>query len=188
MTLSALGIFSAAGAGGAVSLSDYELISTTNITGSSTTAVTFDVSSFASTYKHLQLRFTARDTDAYAGGLVLRGTFNGSSSGYAWHQLNGSGSSVTSAAAASQPYLRAAIYAGGGFTSGHFGAGVIDILDFASTTKNKTLRSFCGSDGVTVYLLSGLWANTNAITSFTLTCDVTAFAANSRFSIYGVKG
>jgi len=187
MTLSALGIFSAAGAGGVFS-SDYELIQTQIVSGSSTTAVTFDVSSFASTYKHLQVRFTARDTYNYAGGLVLRGTFNSSGSGYAWHQLNGTGSTITAASGINQSYLRAGIYAGGGFTSGHFAGGVIDILDFASTSKNKHLTSLCGSDGVTVYWMSGLWQNTNAITSFTLTCDVTAFTAGTRFSIYGSKG
>jgi hypothetical protein len=47
------GVFSAAGS--SVSNS-YELISTTILPNSSSTSVTFDVSSLASTYKHLQVR------------------------------------------------------------------------------------------------------------------------------------
>jgi hypothetical protein len=187
MTLSALGIFSAAGAGAAVTGS-YDLISTTTL-GTASSFVTFsNLGDYSSTYKHLQVRLMARDTDSYGGGLVLRGTFNGSSSGYTFHQLNGGGSSVTSGAGTSQSYLRAGIYAGGGLTSGQFAASVIDILDFASSTKNKTIRSLSGSDGVTIYLLSGLWINTAPITSITFTSDTTAFATGSRFSLYGIRG
>ena len=181
-----LGILSAAGAGGGAFSSDFELISS-SILGSAQSSVTFDVSSYTSTYKHLQIRGVARDTNSYAGGLVLRTTFNSSTSGYAFHLLQRSGSTVISGSATSQSYIRGGYYEGNGVTANAFGTFVIDILDFASSTKNTTLRSLTGVDD-NVALLSGLWANTATVTSVTLTTDITSFATGSRFSIYGIKG
>jgi hypothetical protein len=71
---------------------------------------------------------------------------------------------------------------------------IMDVHDYASTTKNKTMRSFGGSDGAdyfvtgTVGLLSGLWMNTNAITSITIALGAGNYSTNSKFSLYGIKG
>jgi hypothetical protein len=76
-------------------------------------------------------------------------------------------------------------------TASAFGAGVIDILDAYSTTKNKTMRTLNGLSGgeVNIRVGSGLWRNTNAITSVTIfDADSTNLVTGSRFSIYGIKG
>jgi hypothetical protein len=181
MTLSALGIFSAAGAGG---LGAYELISTAFGTGSSG-VITF--SSIPSDYKHLQIRYTAKNSST-ANRMNL--TMNGiTSASYAGHNLLGNGTSATSTAFTSQtaaPMVESMSAAGTNFAS----AGVIDILDYNSTTKNKTIKAIYGMVAVTnrLYLMSGALFNTAAVTSITLTTSANNFDSVSRFSLYGIKG
>jgi hypothetical protein len=166
---------------------DYELIETV-ILGSAQSSVTFSsLGTYSSTYKHLQVRGVARDTNTYAGGFVLRTTFNGSSSGYAFHYLQGNGSSVSSSSALSQSYMRGGYYNGAGFTANSFGVFVFDVLDAYNASKTKTLRTLTGVNDL-VGLLSGLWNSTAAISSITMTTDGTNFATGSRFSLYGIKG
>jgi hypothetical protein len=184
-----LGILASSGA--APLTSDYELIST-SILASDTSAVTFDVSSFASTYKHLQIRGTARCTNSSTlAGLVTR--FNGDSgTNYSTHSLNGVNGSIASGGAASQSnfgfYLPGGTAAGGGSWTSF----VIDILDPFSTTKNKTARTFSGfqADGswAIVEFNSASWMNTQSITSIYLGPNQNQFRLGSRFSIYGLKG
>ena len=70
---------------------------------------------------------------------------------------------------------------------------LIDIQDYASTTKYKTVRSFSGMDGnaadtqYVVTLRSNLWLSTSAITSITL-IPATAFTTSTTFALYGIKG
>lgn len=67
---------------------------------------------------------------------------------------------------------------------------IVDILDFSSTTKNKTVRTLTGSAYSAtqqIKLMSGSWSNTAAITSITLFEIPGAYQAGSRFSLYGLK-
>jgi hypothetical protein len=189
MTLSALGIFSAAGAGGVPLLpSDFELITTT-IFSSTTAAITFDTSAL-SAYRHLQVRYVSRNASDTNG--LIGVTYNGSSSTYQYHRLRGNGSTV-STAEGSSIYME--VYgSGSGAGANEFGAGVIDILDFNSTSKRKTMRALVGmrdSAGSMseIDLMSGAhYLNTNALTSLTLTQTFgTGFISGSRFSLYGLK-
>ena len=188
MTLSALGIFSAAGAGGGPA-GDYELIQT-QILGSSTPSITFsNLGNFSSTYKHLQLRSAPKSNSSAASGLGwvrLNGSFNGNTtdSNYAVHGLFGNGSSVSSFAETSSRK-------GFGVASRvneNFSANVTDILDAYSSTKNKTTRTFAGMNGI-VAIYSHLFNNTGSITSIEITTeDGSSFIAGSRFSLYGIRG
>jgi len=191
MTLSALGIFSAAGAGGGFS-SDYELIET-QILGSSQANITFsNLNTYSSTYKHLQIRIAARtDRASYVDSAMIQ--FNADTgTNYRAHYLIGNGSSVTSGADVQSDRIYAARIAGANGGTSVFGAGVCDILDAYSSTKNKTTRSLSGyttSSGSEIYLFSGLWMNTNSLTSVRLFPNVGSnFVAGSRFSIYGIRG
>jgi hypothetical protein len=181
-----IGFFGAGGASG-----PYELISTTLIT-TSTAGLSF--TSIPSSYKHLQIRYVARNaTSGTRDELSVR--FNGSTAyNHAYHKLQGNGSSVASSATTTTDVMNGGWMTGPSETANVFGAGVIDILDYASTSKNKTIRSLSGlngpSGGPYVSLNSGFfYANTNAITSIQLnTINVFNFAAGSRFSLYGIKG
>lgn len=169
---------------------DYELISTTSGTGSSG-VITF--ASIPSTYKHLQIRYTARsDRASIRSSAGLR--FNSDTgSNYAHHRLYGYSSAVYSDGATSTQYAPDnLVYAAASATTGYHGTAIIDILDYASTSKNKTTRVFGGSPqagDADIYLVSGLWMNTTAVTSITITDRWGAnFTTTSRFSLYGLKG
>jgi hypothetical protein len=177
-----LGILAVAGAGGAAA-GAYELIATANGTGSSG-VITF--SSIPSTYKHLQLRWTSK-TNSSDTQLLL--TFNSLTS-YAYHQLIGTGSTVTSSAGTSA----ANILLNGGTEDNNaaniFAAGVMDILDYANTTTNKTVRALQGRNyNNRIILTSGVSLSTNAISSITFTTGSGgSYTTASRFSLYGIKG
>jgi hypothetical protein len=68
---------------------------------------------------------------------------------------------------------------------------VIDILDYANTNKNTTVRTLQGRDtnGTGILALnSGAWYNTAAVTSITLAARVYNPTSISSFALYGIKG
>jgi hypothetical protein len=140
----------------------------------------------------LQVRAVVRESSAAAGYTNSELRFNGDTgSNYSWHYLAGYGSSVLSTDAPNQPNVRLQSFApGDGSPSGVFGVGVIDILDFASTSKNKTVRALHGaltSTNTGIALTSGAWYNTGAVTSINFAIGSNSFLAGTRFSLYGVK-
>ena len=196
MTLSALGIFSAAGAGGAPT-SGFELIQTEIISGSSTSSVTFsNLGNFSSTYRHLQIRaaclFSATDS-------TISVRINGDSgNNYAHHTLFGNGSSVNSNAFTSGNVMMIH-YNQDNNSTNEPGVVVSDFLDVYSTTKNKTVRSFGGTSSGTfknqVRLNSGVWMNTASVTSISVSHGISFtgwananFRAGTRISLYGIRG
>jgi hypothetical protein len=190
MSSTILGIIASSG-GAAASTSSYESIASATGTGSS---ITF--SSIPSTYKHLQIRFIGRNSFVTSGiDADLYVVVNGDTgTNYAQHTLWGTGAAVSSNAQAPSidaPYLRRAITYNGE-TSGLFGVGIIDIHDYASTTKTKVFRSFHGQDrngSGTVVMQSILWNSTSAITSISLTTGGSdTFVSGSTFALYGIKG
>jgi hypothetical protein len=194
MTLSALGIFSAAGAGGVQG--DYELIESV-ILGSNQASITFSsLATYASTYKHLQIRMVARSTTAIESRLAIMRFNNDSGTNYSFHAVQAY-SDGTLAVRAEGGANTSAVYAfslpAASITSNVFGSGVVDILDAFSTTKNKTVRGLGGYMGGTpgfwqsIGLWSSAWRNTAAITSIAIDVD-SDFLAGSRFSLYGIKG
>lgn len=185
--LTAFGLIGASSAGVAGS---YELISS-SILSSNVQTVTFDVSSLASTYKHLQFRISAKcsRSDFDIQNLLMR--FNGSTSSYNTHQIRGDGSAVTASAFNSYP---SAIYIypmTGNLASNVFGSGVYDVIDPFNTSKNTTIRGVDGTTGSFKFvgLRSGAWFNTAAVTSVSFTPDDAMYLlTGSRFSLYGIKG
>lgn len=162
----------------------------TNLLASATSTITF--SNIPNTYKHLQIRYIARSTRADAYG-YFRIRFNGDSgSNYSSHNLYGTGATVASNASTSASSIESTQITGASATASIFGAGVIDILDYANTNKFKTERFLTGDDRNNtqgfIYFKSGLWMNTAAITSITISDEFNNFDTNTRFSLYGIKG
>jgi hypothetical protein len=191
MSLIPLGILAASGAGGG---SSYESIASATGTGSSGT-ITF--SSIPSTYKHLQIRGITRNTNAATTSNSLRINFNGdiSSSNYAFHTLNGDGSNDNAAGTSGFSYIQAVgVVPQNNATANLVGAVIIDIHDYASTTKNKTVRIFGGSDSnaadttYKVNLASGLWVDTSAINSISIVSASASWETQTTFALYGIKG
>lgn len=171
------------GAGGA-SLSSYESIATATGTGSSGT-ITF--SSIPSTFKHLEIRqlnIPSGITTLYLSANSLGGT------NYSRHFLLGEGSTVATGGQASQ----SSIYVCGLYTSiqtTYPNVGIISILDYTSTSKNKTVRIFSGHDrngSGEVNIVSGSIMTTSAISSISLILDAPyTFSTSSTFALYGIK-
>lgn len=161
----------------------YESIATATGNGSSGT-ITF--SSIPSTYSHLQIRLQVIASGG--GGQALR--LNGDTgSNYTRHYYGGNGSSTFASGSASQT----SIFVGDDSGSTYLSTMIIDIIDYASTTKNKTVRSFFGRDANgsgSVYLYSGLWVNTSAVTSVSLGQGLFGgiFDSGTVASLYGIKG
>lgn len=181
-----LGILASSGGAAAA---DYELISTT-LVSSAVSSVTFSsLNTVAAAYKHLQIRLAARTaTSGNVDDINIR--FNSDTgSNYAMHQLYGNGSSVASEGYTNTTLAASALVTGNTATANVFGAAVIDILDFANTTTNKTIRGLSGmaSNSNYVLLRSNHWRSTSAVTSITISASAN-LSVGSRFSIYGLKG
>jgi len=165
---------------------DYESIATTTL-GSSTATISF--SSIPSTYKHLQIRATTRMTaSAIADTCWAQFNSDTTSSNYYAHGLYGTGSSV-GAYADSGAYAQIGIVSANTAGANIFGVFVMDILDYKDTNKFKTTRTLSGTDtngDGQLRFVSGLWRNTNAITSIDIKGN-SNFAQYSSFALYGIK-
>lgn len=169
-------------------------------TGSSGT-ITF--SSIPQTYQHLQIRFMAKTTLTVSAGYTPIIRLNGSSSSiYAEHFLTGDGSTAQASAGNSPSSTSVQLWramAGSKASSptmtNIMAVCVIDIHDYASTTKNKTIRysagletNFAGTESW-VTLGSGLYAATSAVSSIDITTNGGgSFTTASSFALYGFKG
>ncbi len=175
------------GSGGA-SLSSYESIATATGTGSSGT-ITF--SGIPSTFKHLQIRGNVRTTDVGATTTNIYVYANGATgSVYTYHYLIGSGSAASAAGAASTTFMFAGNATGAASSANTMGVFLFDILDYGSTTKNKTFRYFTGHDqngSGEVWLASGLYQSTNAISSIEIKTSSGSFTTATTFALYGIK-
>ena len=166
----------------------YDALATVTV-GTAVSSITF--AGIPNTYKHLQIRMVARDTGGGTYQLFGVRLNSDTASSYAFHVLYGNGSSVDYTSGTASTSMNIGFYADGGATSGAFGAAVIDVLDFSSSSKNTTLRCLSGvhtggnSRGGS--LGSGLWNNTNAVTDIEVLARSTSFAAGSRFSLIGIK-
>lgn len=172
-------------------IGSYESIQTVNGTGSSG-SITF--TSIPQTYKHLQLRYISRTTQNAPGYAEtdVRIQFNGDTgANYSHHKAIGTGSATITAsgvASTNQIITWSAIASGASNVYTH---GVIDFLDYSSTSKYKTARALHGQDfngGGNILLVSGLWRNTAAISSISMTLYSDSFTTASSFALYGIKG
>jgi hypothetical protein len=190
---------SAYGYGGLVVASaagaDYELIEK-RVLSSNSASVSFN--SISQNYKHLQFFADLRNTD---GGTVINTSvyFNGDTTGsnYQRHFFQNafSGPALTSGGAANGTYNY--MYAAGQAYSANTATNHLNIYDYTSTSKNKTLTNVSmflnngsGSGVAQGFggLYTGMWRNTSAITSVTFEANSSALESGSTFWLYGIKG
>jgi hypothetical protein len=181
-----LGAFSS---GVAASTSSYESIASATGTGSSGT-ITF--SSIPATYKHLQIRLLARSTQTGVSNISALIQCNGDTgSNYARHTLSGDGASATASGTSSTSLMTLFRITAASAAANIMGVGIVDIQDYESTTKYKTLRSISGQDenGVgSIRLQSGLWQSTSAINSLSIYLASDSFTTSTVVALYGIKG
>jgi hypothetical protein len=168
----------------------YESIATVTVGSGGSSSVSF--TSIPSTYQHLQIRGIARDSRSNGATNLYIQYNSDTGTNYTAHELYGNGSSaVANFEGTSQTSALAARVTGNTSASNAFGGFVIDILDYANTNKYKTNRSLAGhednSSGA-IWLISGLWLNTSAVTSITITPVTSPILQYSSFALYGIKG
>ena len=180
------GIIASQISGHLASPTSYESIATVTVGSGGLSSIS--VSSIPSTFKHLQIRGIGRGS----GSNNTLITINGASSVYNSHWLEGNGSSASAGADTTSNGIWAFNATGGSNSlSNTFGASVIDILDYADTNKYKTLRILNGVDfngSGYIDFQSGLYRQTTAISSITLTPSSGTVAQYSQFALYGIKG
>lgn len=168
---------------------NFESLATVTVGAGGSSTVTF--SSISQEYAHLQIRAIAK---SHGGSDSLDLTFNGDtgSSQYTYHSLYGSGSSAGSENNRPRANIPTTITLVPSADTNMFAAGVIDILDYTDTNKYTTVRILAGqtvnsTSGEAVFLTSGLWMSSSAITSITLTGRSTNIGQYSKFALYGIK-
>lgn len=170
----------------------YEAIATAVVDSSNASSITF--SNIPQNYKHLEIRYLGKCTQTGSGYSVMQIRFNGDSgTNYSGHELVGDGSSATSGGAGTDSASsQAQIQIRWGQTSAQFSVGIINILDYTSTTKNKTLRALSGWDNNGsgyVQLGSGSWQNSStAITQIDILPKHNSIIQYSHFALYGLRG
>ena len=168
--------------------SSYESIAT--VTVGSGGSGTIDFTSIPSTFTHLQVRGLFGTNGAGQPYVV---NFNSdTANNYSYHYLQGDGASTSAGASTSRVFTLLTDNSGGG-TSISPSAFVMDLLDYRSTSKNKTMRLLLGYDGNgsgDIRLGSGLWFATPAsITSISISgLSGATFSQYSQFALYGIKG
>jgi hypothetical protein len=161
----------------------FESIATATGNGSSGT-ITF--SSIPNTYQHLQVRLQVIASGG--GGQSIR--FNSdTNNNYARHSFGANGSSAFASGTASTNQ----IFIGDDAAATNPATMIVDILDYTSTTKNKTIRSFFGHDrdgAGSVYVYSGIWLSTSTVSSLSLGIGLFGgiFDNGTVASLYGIKG
>jgi hypothetical protein len=170
---------------------NYDALATVTVPSTAISSITF--AGIPQTgYSHLQIRGIVKTTYANAqDGLKVQ--VNGDTgSSYNYHYVGGNGSTTYAGAGGSsaQTFMQSVSIAGA-TGSNIFGNIVLDILDYSSSVKNKTLRAIGGVDsngsGV-VEMWSGLYISTNPINSINIfSFNGANLSQYSQLSLYGVK-
>jgi hypothetical protein len=182
-------------AGAPAAAGAYESIASVTAAGGESS---LEFTSIPSTYQHLQVRLLAKNTrtaDSAWGSSRMR-INSDSGTNYTFHFLQGDGAAVSASGGTALDYaFGPGVPGSGGSNTSTFAAHIIDIHDYASTTKNKTVRWLGGVDQNTstanrniIALFSNLWLSTNAITSLTFSHGDGNWSSGSTFALYGIKG
>jgi hypothetical protein len=162
----------------------YDALSTVTVPATAVASITF--AGIPSGYKHLQIRMMAAYTGSVGSGFIA---FNGdnASGNYSYHAVGGDGNSPGTAALASQNQGKFTGFAGTSPAANN--VMIMDILDYANTSKYKTTRAlYCWDANGTGYVEfnSNSWRSFSGITSLVLT-PANTFNTNTSITLYGVK-
>lgn len=169
---------------------NYYSIATVTVPSGGASTVTF--AGVPQGYKHLQIRAIGKMTSTGGSGdepWPFR--FNGdSSASYTSHMIYGIGSG--SAYGYANANNTTTTFYGLPYSGSNIGWGalIMDVLDYSSNTKTKTVRALSGFDSNgsgDILLGSSLYNKTDAITSISCTSAYGVFAEYSQFALYGVK-
>ena len=158
----------------------YEPISTTTL-GSAQQSVTFN--SFSG-YTDLIFvaNFATSLNNTYGTYIQINGD---SSANYSVTTFKGNGSTASSTRQSTTEGIRFMLPSS--TSSSYSNMAIINFMNYANTTKNKTVLARHNNANAITETSVGLWRNTNAITSFTYGGDGGQnFATGSTFTLYGI--
>ena len=172
-----------------IKLTDFYQIATTTVGSGGASSIEF--TSIPADYTHLQIRGIGRNSVANSDDNITI-QFNGDTATYySLHFLTGNGASASSGASTSTSLMIGWRVPGSTSSANMFGSGVVDILDYSSTNKYKTIRSITGHDqngSGSAWLFSGNWRSSAAITSIKIFYAGNTLAQYTSFALYGIKG
>ena len=151
-------------------------------------AANMQFTSIPATYDDLIIHFSARTNQAVQVNTAIYGSFNGSTANFSTGRfLQGDGSTAVSGTENRfMGYSNAA-----GATASTFSSGMIYIPNYAGSTNKSFMNdSVTETNGTTSYqfMFAGLWSQTAAITSITLTPAVASdFVQHTTAVLYGIK-
>lgn len=167
----------------------YDALATVTIGASAVSSI--DFAGIPQGYKHLQIRALTRSSEsANVGGFYMR--FNADTgSNYSWHRLYGDGSSAQAGSATSTTWMLPGISSTTTNPSNMFSSSIIDVWDYASVSKNKTIRALTGKEengSGYIGLHSGAWLNSStAVTSLSILPFNGSWQQYTQIALYGVK-
>lgn len=157
----------------------YEPIATTSL-GSD--AANISLSNIPGTYTDLVVIVGSLGGVQANAATVIR--FNSDTgNNYSWTRLSGNGTTAASARGSNVDYIS-------GFEVGSQtdpNAMIIHIMNYSNTTTNKTALIRGNYTGAQISASVGLWRNTGAITSITISASANNLKANTTLTIYGIK-
>lgn len=166
----------------------YTLISSVTVGAGGASSI--DFSSIPATYTDLKVVLSGRSTRAAVNCNCFL-TFNGSSAAaYTDRYLQGDGAAATSGNDVSATSVFFGSLPGTSVTASTFGNLEIYIPNYAgSNNKSYSADSVIENNATSAlaYLIAGLWANTAAITSISLTASGFNFVQYSNAYLYGIK-
>jgi hypothetical protein len=159
----------------------------TNTLGTATSSVTF--SSISGSYTDLFIMCDGQN--ATQDGWEAAITFNGdTATNYSFLYMGGNGSTTSSSRGSSTAYIPSAGLASWTTVANSTGIYSFNVMNYSNTTTYKTTigRNGYGSGTYSsTDAVVGLWRNTNAITSITLTVrNSGSFKTGTTFTLYGI--
>ncbi len=155
----------------------------------STTAASVTFSAIPSTYTDLEVRFSARSSNAAVNGFVVF-TLNGNTADYSETRIEWDGSAVGSYRRSNASDIQLLAINGASSTADTFSSHSIYLPSYTASQFKPSSVSFNREQNATGgYLgaLAGLWRNTAAVTSLTITNNSGNFVAGSSFYLYGIS-
>ena len=146
---------------------------------SATSSVSF--TTIPATYTDLVLVVDYDSSSTIIANIYLR--FNGDTgSNYSFTYLQGTGSAAQSGRSSNTTAIEAGYQAATGRSNI-----LVQVQNYSNSTTNKTALSRHNNPASVVQAYVGLWRNTAAITSLSLTCSNQSFTTGSTFTLYGIK-
>lgn len=175
--------------------SSYDALATYTVPAGGVSQIVFAGLPTGGQYTHLQIRamtrssnsapysqiwFTINDTSSYFKHLILADGVNNPPDSYGY---------------TGQSYGTLGYSAGNTALTNVFGVAILDILDYANTSKYKTWRGLGGANNNSqaspdtyISILSGAYPSTNAVNKITFTPESGNFMQHTQISLYGVRG